>query len=80
VPPGLVGTVRQSLFAGLAVATRLHSTALRDDVRQAFVRGMDMALVVSALIAAAAMLVALAFMPGRAAAASQAVMEAEPVA
>jgi hypothetical protein len=35
-------------------------------IRQAFVHGMDLALVVSAVIAAVAMLLALAFMPGKA--------------
>jgi EmrB/QacA subfamily drug resistance transporter len=65
LPPAAAEVARQSIFAGLAVATQLHSTALRESVRQAFVHGMDSALVVSALIAAAAIFLALAFLPGR---------------
>ena len=65
LPPGAAAAVRQSLFAGVTVAQRLHSPALLDSVRQAFVHGMDAALVVSAGIAAVATVLALAFMPGR---------------
>jgi MFS transporter, DHA2 family, multidrug resistance protein len=65
LPAAVAGTVRQSVFAGVAVAERLHSPALLGSVRQAFVHGMDAALVASALIAAAAMMLALVFMPGR---------------
>ena len=65
LPPGLAGAVKQSVFAGVAVAERLHSTALLESVRQAFVHGMDESLVVSAGIAALAAVLALVFMPGR---------------
>ncbi len=65
LPPAAASAVRASIFGGLAVAGRLHSPALRDSVRAAFVYGMDVALVVSAGLAALGLLVALAFMPGR---------------
>lgn len=59
-------TVRQSVFAGVAVAQRLHSTALLDSVRAAFVHGMDRALLVSTAIALVGALLALAFLPSSA--------------
>jgi EmrB/QacA subfamily drug resistance transporter len=65
LPPAAVDTVQKSVFAGIAVAQKLHSTALLESVREAFVQGMDTALVVSAAIAAIAMLLAVVFMPGR---------------
>lgn len=66
LPAALTGAIRQSVFAGVRVAESVHSPALLLSVRQAFVHGMDLALLVSAMIAAAAMLLALAFMPGKA--------------
>jgi EmrB/QacA subfamily drug resistance transporter len=66
VPVALAGVIRQSVFAGVKVADGIPSPALLLEVRQAFVHGMDAALVVSAVIAAAAMVLALAFMPGKA--------------
>ena len=66
LPPAAAAATRLSVFAGVAIAERLHSPALAASVREAFVRGMDTALLVSAAIAALAMLVALVFMPGRA--------------
>lgn len=68
LPPAAAAAVRESVFAGVAVAARLHSPGLAATVREAFVRGMDTALLVSAAVAALAMLVALIFMPGRSAA------------
>jgi len=65
--PAAAAAIKQSVFSGIAVAEKLHSPVLLESVRQAFVRGMDAALVVSAAIAAIGMLLALAFMPGRAA-------------
>jgi EmrB/QacA subfamily drug resistance transporter len=65
LPPAAGDAVRQSVFAGIAVATRLHAPALAASVRESFVRGMDSALAVSAGVAVLAMLVALVFMPGR---------------
>ena len=65
LPAGVTQAVQQSVFSGIAVAARLHSPVLRESVRQAFVQGMDAALVVSAVVAVVAMMLALAFMPGR---------------
>jgi DHA2 family multidrug resistance protein-like MFS transporter len=66
VPPAAAAAVKRSVFAGVAVAQRLHSPALLDSVRHSFVQGMDGALVLSAVIAATAAVVALIFLPGRA--------------
>ncbi len=68
IPGPLADAVRKSLFGGVAVAAKLHSAGLLESVRQAFVHGMDVALVVSAVIAAVGMLVSLVFLPGRPAA------------
>lgn len=62
--------VRDSFFTGLLLSEKLHSAALLDSVRSAFVNGMDEALLVSAGIAVLGGLLALAFLPARAAAAS----------
>src|ERR671934_458591 len=66
LPPAAAAVVRQSVFAGVAVAQRIHSPALLGSVRESFVSGMDAALFASAGIAALAMVVAVVFMPGRA--------------
>jgi MFS transporter, DHA2 family, multidrug resistance protein len=57
--------VKLSVFAGVAVAQKLHSPALLESVRGSFVQGMDAALFVSACIAALATLLAVIFLPGR---------------
>jgi MFS transporter, DHA2 family, multidrug resistance protein len=64
LPPALAATVKLSVFAGDAVAVKLHSPTLLESVRYAFVQGMDAALLLSAGIAAAAALLALIFLPG----------------
>ena len=61
----LASVVRESLFGGIAVAARLHSPALLSMVRGAFVDGMDVSLVVAASIAAAGLLLTLAFLPSK---------------
>ena len=66
LPPAAAAAVKQSVFAGVAVAQKLHTAALLDSVRESFVRGMDAALFASAGVAALAIVVALVFMPGRA--------------
>ncbi|HEX9035899.1 MAG TPA: DHA2 family efflux MFS transporter permease subunit [Ktedonobacterales bacterium] len=66
MPAALAAIVKQSLFAGLAVAAKLHSVALLDTVRSAFVNGMDFSLLVAAGIAGVGLLLALAFLPARA--------------
>ncbi|MFI5111020.1 MAG: DHA2 family efflux MFS transporter permease subunit [Terriglobales bacterium] len=67
LPASVADPIRQSVFAGVAVAEKLHSAALLESVRHAFVHGMDAALVISAGIALLGTVVALVFMPGRAA-------------
>ena len=66
LPPTVAAVVKLSVFAGVAAAQKLHSPALLESVRHAFVQGMDVALLVSASIAAIATLLALIFLPGRA--------------
>jgi len=56
---------RRSVFGGVAVAHQLGSPALLDSARHSFVQGMDAALLVSACVAALAMIAALVFLPGR---------------
>lgn len=65
LPAALKGVVRQSVFAGDAVAAQLHSSTLQASVHNAFIGGMDAALVVSALAAALGTALALVFLPGR---------------
>ncbi len=67
LPASAAATTRLSVFAGDAVAQRLHSPVLLESVRHAFVQGMDAALILSAAIAAVAAVLALAFLPGSAA-------------
>jgi DHA2 family multidrug resistance protein-like MFS transporter len=65
IPSPVASAVRMGLFSGVAAAARLHDRALLHAVRIAFVDGMDFSLLVAAGIAAAGMLLALAFMPAR---------------
>jgi DHA2 family multidrug resistance protein-like MFS transporter len=76
VPARVWGAVRDSVFAGVAAAQQLGSASLLHSVRAAFVDGMDVMLWVCAAIAAAGVVLAMVFMPGRTAAAT----EAEPAA
>jgi MFS transporter, DHA2 family, multidrug resistance protein len=62
-PAPAAAAARQSIFGGVAVARRLGSAALLASARSAFVHGMDAALVVSAVIAAAGLVLAVAFLP-----------------
>jgi EmrB/QacA subfamily drug resistance transporter len=63
LPPAAAATVRQSVFGGVAVASKIHSAALLASVHTAFVHGMDLALVVSAGIAVAGVVLTLVFLP-----------------
>lgn len=54
---------RSGVFAGVAIAQKLKSTSLLDTVRDSFVHGMDVALVVSGGIAMVGLACALVFMP-----------------
>jgi MFS transporter, DHA2 family, multidrug resistance protein len=65
LPAAAAAAVQGSVFGGLAVASRLHSPELLVAVRTAFVDGMDVALLVSAGMAAAGIVCALIFLPGR---------------
>jgi EmrB/QacA subfamily drug resistance transporter len=83
LPPAAAQAVQGSIFGGLAVAHQLGSAALLASVRVAFVHGMDVSLVVAAGIAAAGLVLTLAFLPGRTtstASATRAVREAESLA
>ena len=63
LPVAVATATRQSIFAGVAAARLIHSTALLHSVRAAFVHGMDLALLVSGGIAAAGVLLAAVFLP-----------------
>jgi EmrB/QacA subfamily drug resistance transporter len=58
-------SVKGSVFGGLAVARQLNSPELLASVRNAFVAGIDDAVRVAAVVAAAGVVLALVFMPGR---------------
>jgi EmrB/QacA subfamily drug resistance transporter len=76
--PALATLVKQGLAGGLVVAKALHSVALLDSVRSAFVYGMDVSLVVAAGIAGVSMLLALAFLPARTRASASPASSAAP--
>jgi EmrB/QacA subfamily drug resistance transporter len=61
--PSAVSAVRGSVFGGVAVAQQLHLPALLTSVRAGFVQGMDTALLVSAAIALAGVILALLYLP-----------------
>jgi EmrB/QacA subfamily drug resistance transporter len=64
LPATAARAARQSIFAGVTVADRLHSAVLLHSARAAFVQGMDRSLVVCAAIGLAGMMLALLFLPG----------------
>jgi hypothetical protein len=63
LPAAAATTVRQSVFSGVAVAHQVGSAALLESVRTAFVQGMDSALLVSAGIAVAGIVLTLRYLP-----------------
>jgi hypothetical protein len=65
LPPAVAAAARTSLFGALAAARELKSAALATSARGAFVSGMDAALLVAAGIAAAGLVLTLAFLPAR---------------
>lgn len=65
LPQAAAAAVRAGLFGGIAVANRFGSAPLLESVRTAFVHGMDLALVISAAVALAGVVLALTFVPGR---------------
>src|SRR6266581_4426578 len=72
LPAATVSAARSSVFAGLAVAHKLSSPAVLDQVRAAFVHGIDAMLWVSAGLAVAGVVLALLFLPWRATTAASA--------
>jgi len=65
LPAGAASAVRGSVAGGVAVAAKLGSVPLLDEVRTAFIHGMDIMLWTCAGIGIASALLALAFLPGR---------------
>jgi DHA2 family multidrug resistance protein-like MFS transporter len=59
----LAVTVRQSVFAGVAVGQKVHSPQLIESVRDAFVHGMQLAFLVSAGISAVGAVLTVIFLP-----------------
>src|SRR5205814_316743 len=78
LPAPAANAVRSSVFSGLAVAHQTGSVALLDSVRAAFVHGTDAMLWVCAGIGAAGVVLALAFLPWRAAPDAQAMAATGP--
>jgi EmrB/QacA subfamily drug resistance transporter len=62
-PAAAVVAVRQSVFGGVAVASKVHSASLLASVHAAFVHGMNLALLVSAGIALVGVVLTLLFLP-----------------
>jgi MFS transporter, DHA2 family, multidrug resistance protein len=79
LPAATAGAVRDSVFAGIAVARKLGSPALLESVRSAFVHGITLMLWVSAGLAVVAVVLALLFLPWQATAAPQPPPSAGPV-
>jgi EmrB/QacA subfamily drug resistance transporter len=80
LPAPAVTAARSGIFGGVAVARQGGSAALLGSVRTSFVHGMDLALVVSAGIAVAGLILAAVFLPQRAAGQTTVpVQEADPV-
>ncbi len=67
LPPQVAGAVRDSAAAGVAVAHQLGAAPLLDSVRAAFVHGMDLLLWTCGGLAVAGVVLALVFLPRRAA-------------
>jgi hypothetical protein len=65
LPPTAATAARQSIFAAMAVARRIHSPALLASARTAFVHGMDLALGVSGCTALLGVGLTLVFLPRR---------------
>jgi MFS transporter, DHA2 family, multidrug resistance protein len=78
LPAPAASAARSSVAGGVAVAQRLGSPALLDDVRSAFIHGMDIMLWTCGGIALASALLALAFLPRRAGSAAGSAEQTEP--
>ncbi|WP_209439544.1 MFS transporter [Kitasatospora phosalacinea] len=77
LPGPAAATARDSVTGAAAVATELHDTALLSSAHGAFVHGMELVLVASGATALLTAVLAVVFLPGRAARPGRA---AEPVA
>ena len=66
VPASAAQGARQSVVAGVAVAHKLGSSSLLYSVQHSFVHGMDVMLLVCAVVAALGIVLALVYLPGRA--------------
>lgn len=73
------GRVKDSVFAGVAIARGAGSSELLDSVRTSFTHGMDVALVASAGIAVLGAVLALVYLPARAPAEPAPEKNEEPV-
>jgi len=78
LPASAAAAVKSSVAGGVAVARQLGSTALLDDVRAAFIHGMDIMLWTCGGIALASALLALAFLPHRTGSAAEPEQAAQP--
>jgi DHA2 family multidrug resistance protein-like MFS transporter len=65
LPPAAALATRDSVFGGIAIAHRLGAGPLLASVRASFVHGMDVALLVSAGIAVAGIVLTVVFLPWR---------------
>ncbi len=65
LPAATARAMRESVFAGLAVARKLGSPALLDTVRRAFVHGMDVMLFVSVGVAVIGIVLTVIFLPSK---------------
>ncbi|MHA7984222.1 MFS transporter [Rathayibacter sp. CAU 1779] len=63
LPSAVASEAKTSVYAGAAVAAKLHSAAAADAVRDAFTHGMSVSLLVSASIAVAGAIMALMILP-----------------
>jgi MFS transporter, DHA2 family, multidrug resistance protein len=78
LPAPAASAVRSSVAGGVAVAQKLGSPALLEEVRSAFIHGMDIMLWTCGGIALASALLALAFLPRRAASTAGPTEQTEP--
>ncbi len=63
LPASAASAVRESIFGAVAVAHKLHSSALLAAARMAFVHGMDLALLVAGCIAVLGAMLTAVFLP-----------------
>ncbi|HEY7484852.1 MAG TPA: DHA2 family efflux MFS transporter permease subunit [Streptosporangiaceae bacterium] len=71
LPAGAAHAARDSVFGGLSVARALRSSSLADAVRAAFVHGLDVILVACGVLGVLGMVLAVLWLPRRAATVGQ---------